>query len=224
MDEILRLEHVTLQNAEGRMVFGALDWGLAVGGRVHIHAEAGTGASAFLRLCAGLAHPQEGRVLLDGIPLGPYTFDHPFLKRGGIGWVPTDGGLLANLSLCANVALPLRFLRGQARPRAEELAMDWLDRAGLISHAGLRPHALEPRDRWLGSLVRAAATGPRLWMLDQPPGNLDARERKAAARLILEAAGNPETTFITAGERPWEGLAAADFKLEQGILVAGGKP
>jgi len=222
MAEILRLEAITLQNLEGRMVFQGLDWSLATGGRAQVHASAGTGTSAFLRLCAGLAHPQEGRVILDGLPLGPYAFDHPFLKRGGMGWVPTEGGLLANLSLLANVALPLRFLRGHAHSRAEEIAQEALDQAGLGPQAGRRPHALEPRERWLGALVRAAVTHPELWLLDQPPGKLDPTQRRGTERILLDAASDAGTAFVIAGSKDWTGLAAAEFHLEQGRLVPGG--
>jgi len=221
MDELLRLEALSLLNAEGRRVFRNLDWSLPYGGRAHLHSTPGTGASAFLRLCAGLAHPQEGRVILDGVPLGPYTFDHPFLKRGGIGWVPTEGGLLVNLSLLANVALPLRFLRGQSRADAEASARKCLEQAGLASRTELRPHALEPRERWLGALVRATLMKPTLWLLDQPPGKLEARERKGAERLILEAAEDPATAFLVAGNG-WKALEGTEFHLEEGRIVPGG--
>jgi ABC-type transporter Mla maintaining outer membrane lipid asymmetry ATPase subunit MlaF len=221
MAELLRFEAITLLNAEGRTVFQQLDWSLPVGGRAHIRATAGTGASALLRLCAGLANPQEGRVVLDGLPLGPHTFDHPFLKRGGIGWVPTEGGLLANLSLRANVALPLRFLRGHSRLRADEIAQAGLDQAGLITRTELRPHALEPRERWLGALVRAALTHPSLWLVDQPPSSLEPLERQSAEGMILEAAEHPGTAFVIVGG-DWTGLAGDEFHLEQGRLVPGG--
>ncbi len=221
MAELLRFEALTLRNLEGRKVFHDLDWGLDVGGRAHVHAAPGAGASALLRLSAGLAHPQEGRVLLEGVPLGPYTFDHPFLKRGGLGWVPTEGGLLANLSLRANVALPLRFLRGHSRPSADALAQEGLDRAGLGALAELRPHALEPRERWLGALARAALIRPTLWLLDQPPGPLEAVQRQRAELLILEAAEDSATAFLVAGGG-WKALGGAEFHLEQGRLVPGG--
>ena len=221
MDELLRFETITLRNREGHTVFQDLDWNLGVGERATIHASPGTGASAILRLAAGLAHPQEGRVILDGVALGPYSFDHPFLKRGGIGWVPTKGGLLANLSLRANAALPLRFLRAHSRSRAEEMAQEGLEKAGLGPRAELRPHALEPRERWLGALVRAALARPDLWLLDQPPGGLEARERQNAEGMILEAAEQTDTAFLVAGGE-WMALPGEAFHLEQGRLVPGG--
>lgn len=222
MAELLRLEGVTLLNQEDRVVFQGLDWSLAAGGRIRLQASPGAGASAFLRLCAGLAHPREGRVFLDGTALGPYTFDHPFLKRGGIGWVPTEGGLLINLTLRANVALPLRFLRGQSRSRADDMAQARLEGLGLGPLAGLRPHALEPRARWLGALARAAVMAPEFWLLDHPPGDLESQERRCVEALFQEAAADPATTFLAAGSHPWRGIVNEEFHLEQGRLVPGG--
>ncbi len=222
MAELLRLEGVTLRNQEDRVVFEGLDWSLAVGDRVRVDGVAGAGTTTLLRLCAGLAHPQAGRVILGGQPLGPYTFDHPFLKRGGIGWVPTEGGLLVNLTLRANVALPLRFLRGQPQSRAEEIAQEQLERLGLGLQAERRPHALEPRDRWLGALARAAVMAPELWMLDHPPGGLEGEGQRRAVALLQEAAGNMTTTILTAGSQAWPGIVNEEIHLEQGRLVPGG--
>lgn len=224
MGELLRFEGVSLESGEGRMVFRDLNWGLPPGGRARVHAPSGAGATALLRLCAGLDDPQEGQVILDEIPLTPFTFAHPFLKEGGIGWVPRDRGLLANLSLCANVALPLRFLRGHPRHRAEEIAQEWLEATGLSGRAQDRPHALEPCERWLGALVRAAATEPRLWLLDRPPSRLDQQERDHASRILREAAARPETTFVIAGDADGGEIAAKDFHIENGHIATGGIP
>ena len=217
MAELLRLEALTLRNREGRTVFRDLELRLEAGERVHVQAAPGTGGTALLRLAAGLTQPQEGRVLLEGVALGPYTVDHPFLTGGGLGWVPTEGGLLANLSLSANVALPLRFLRGHSRVQAEEMALEGLERAGLGALAGLRPHALEPRERWMGALVRAALTRPRLWLLDKPPGRLEGPEWRRAEDMVRQTEG----AFLAVDEA-WKPLANAEYHLEQGRLLPGG--
>jgi len=222
MAELLRLEGVNLENAEGRSVFRNLDWSLPLGGRARVQAASGAGASALLRLCAGLAEPQQGSVFLDGVALTPHAFAHPFLKKGGIGWVPRNGGLQANLSLCANVALPLRFLRGHSRLRAEELAIEWLEATGLAGRAQDRPHALEPKERWMGALVRAAATEVDLWLVDQPPASLDPQERHHVSCLLRQAAENPNTAFLIIGDADGGEVAAIEFCIENGRIVPGG--
>jgi predicted ABC-type transport system involved in lysophospholipase L1 biosynthesis ATPase subunit len=155
------------------------------------------------------------------VALGPYTFDHPFLKRGGIGWVPTEGGLQANLSLAANAALPLRFLRGHSRAEADRLAREHLELAGLGTRVDLRPHALEPRERWMGALVRAALTNPSLWLVDQPPGALEPRERRLAESILEEAMKHADAAFLVVGGE-WKESIPEVFHLHEGHLVPGG--
>ena len=220
MAELLRLEGVSLEGSDGRKVFQNLNWSLPPGGRARLHAPSGAGTSALLRLCAGLADPQEGRVILDGVSLSAHAFAHPFLKEGGIGWVPRDKGLLDNLSLWANVALPLRFLRGHTRVRAEELAREWLEAGGLSARAQYRPHDLEPRERWLGTLVRTAAVEPRLWLLDRPPSGLDQWGRQHASQILRKAAAKTETAFVIASAADGGEIAAIDFHIERGQLVS----
>jgi ABC-type transporter Mla maintaining outer membrane lipid asymmetry ATPase subunit MlaF len=219
MAELLRLEGISLEGGDGRRVFRDLNWSLPPGGRARLHAPSGAGSSALLRLCAGLADPQEGRVILDGVSLSTHAFTHPFLREGGIGWVPREKGLLDNLSLLANVALPLRFLRGHPRLRAEELAREWLETSGLSARAQYRPHDLEPRERWLGALVRAAAIAPRLWLLDRPPSGLDQQGRAHASQILRKAAAKPETAFVIAGDADGGEIATVDFQIESGQLV-----
>jgi predicted ABC-type transport system involved in lysophospholipase L1 biosynthesis ATPase subunit len=194
----LLVEGVVLRSEEGRILFDGLDWSLARGARVRVRAPFAGDAAPLLRLAAGLAHPQAGSVRLDGTPLGPYAFDHPFLRRGALGWVPREGGLLVNQTLLANASLPLRFTKGARRAAAEARAAEALEAAGLAAVADHRPHALEPRERWLGALVRAALMEPELWLVDLPRGELP-----EAARVILDRAAASSAALVVTGGESW---------------------
>ena len=189
-EPVLALEAVTLRSPEGRAVFQDLDWRLARGERFHLRGGGGVGCTALLRLCAGIAEPERGRVLLDGAPLRA-GMPHPFLQRGLLGWVPSDGGLVVNLTLLQNVALPLQFAQGLARAEAERTARAWLEQAGLGGQAGSRPAVPGDRESWLASLARAAAKGSRLWLVDRPAGGLDPEAIELALRVRK---GNPALT------------------------------
>jgi ABC-type transporter Mla maintaining outer membrane lipid asymmetry ATPase subunit MlaF len=197
-EPLLALEAVTLLAPEGRAVFRDLDWTLARGARFHAKGGAGGGCTALLRLCAGIAEPHAGRVVLDGAPLEPGVL-HPFLRRGLLGWVPSDGGLAVNLTLLDNVALPLRFAQNLGRGDAERSALAWLEQAGLGPQAHQRPSVPGGRESWVASLARAAAKGSRLWLVDRPAGGLDAASIRAAERILGQAAQDPEVTFLLVG-------------------------
>lgn len=220
-ESLLVFAGVALRSEEGRVLFHGLDWSLDPGAKVDIRIASGGDASALLRLAAGLAHPQEGRVVLDGTPFGPYSFDHPFLHRGALGWVPREGGLLVNQSLLANVALPLMFTKRMGRAGAESLATKALVEAGLSEVADQRPHVLDPRERWLGALVRAHLMEPELWLVDQPPGALNRRMRDSASA-ILERAAASTAAMVVVGDDSWiPGSAMQGIGLENGRLVPG---
>lgn len=221
MADVLRLKGVSLADAEGRPVFRGLSAALPARLRVRLHADSGGGATAFLRLCAGLAHPFEGRVILGDAPLDPHAFRHPFLGHGLLGWVPTEGGLLANQTLRTNLALPLRFLRGLRRAEAEAQAEAALAAAGLGPLAGLRPHGLDPKERWLGALARAAVLGPALWLVDRPPAELDPQEAAAADRLLQEGPGGEAAGLFALGAA-LSGIGSHVWRLAEGRLADGG--
>jgi predicted ABC-type transport system involved in lysophospholipase L1 biosynthesis ATPase subunit len=156
---------------------------------------------------------------LDGIPLGPYAFDHPFLHRGAMGWVPREGGLLVNQSLLVNVALPLMFTKGMGRSAAETLAAKALDEAGLAEVAGHRPHVLDPRERWLGALVRAALMEPELWLVDPPSGALN-HWMQSSASVILDRAVASSAAMVVVGGDSWVPRSAMQaLGLENGRML-----
>ena len=201
-EPLLQLEGIVLLTSEGRTLFKGLDWLLPRGAKVNLLGVVGGAVTALFRLAAGVIHPQEGRILLEGVALGPYTFNHPFIHRGGIGWVPPEGGLIVNQTLLANLALPLRFTKGLGRGEALAKAAQALDQAGLSELAGHRPHVMDVRERWLGALVRASLMEPRLWLIDQPAGDLDRKTLKEATKIVEQAAA-ADTTLVIAGEGKW---------------------
>lgn len=211
-EAVLELQRVTLLAESGTPILREAEARLPWGAKARLIGEAGAGRSCLLRACAGLMVPSAGRILLEEIPYGALPFQHPLIRRGGLGWVPTVGGLLVNQSLRANVALPLRFARKLGKAAAGEEADRWLASLGLLERAHLRPHALDDTDRWLGALARSAALGPDLWLVDRPPSDLDPAEARRAATVLREAEG----AVLTAFEVP--GLDGLPWTLSEGRL------
>ncbi len=218
-EPLLLLEGATLDAPDGRPIFSGLDAIILPGERWRLRAAPGTGATALLRLCAGLVQPDRGRVRLAG-QAPDVDARHPFVEAGHLGWVPTDGGLAVNLTLRDNVALPLRFVRGMDRESAQAEAARWLDLAGLGRAQDLRPPVPADRGCWLAALARAGAKGARLWLVDRPAGDLDPAAARAARTLLAAAARDPEAAFLVVGgdwlEGPVQDLGLMDGRLASG--------
>ena len=129
--------------------------------------------------------------------------------------------MLVNQSLLVNVALPLMFTKRMERTAAESMAARALEQAGLMEVSDQRPHVLDPRERWLGALVRAAVMEPELWLVDQSPGDLDQRMRESAA-IILEQAASSSAAMVIVGDESWiPRTSMQTIRLENGRLIPG---
>ena len=153
----------------------------------------------------GLTAPHAGRVLVFGEDLAAMPRAAALAFRRKLGYVPAGDGLLQNLTLEENIALPLRFgssFRESdiARRLAMLLAMLRLDRA-----RGLRPAAATEDQRSRASLARALVFDPELVIMDHPFDGLSSR---TAAELLEVARGGEtgegarRTVFITGQDLP----------------------
>ena len=135
----------------------------------------GAGKSSVLRVIAGLARPEAGRVDLDGevwVDVERRTFRPPEQRR--VGLVFQEYALFPHLSVRQNVAFG-------GKGRADEL----LERFGLSHLAAARPGNLSGGERQRVALARALARDPGVLLLDEPLAALDAHT-KASVRVELE--------------------------------------
>jgi molybdate transport system ATP-binding protein len=135
----------------------------------------GAGKSSVLRVIAGLARPEAGRVDLDGevwVDVERRTFRPPEERR--VGLVFQEYALFPHLSVRQNVAFG-------GKGRADEL----LERFGLSHLAAARPGNLSGGERQRVALARALAREPGVLLLDEPLAALDAHT-KASVRVELE--------------------------------------
>ncbi|HEX6459729.1 MAG TPA: ABC transporter ATP-binding protein [Thermoleophilaceae bacterium] len=156
----------------------------------------GAGKSTILRLLAGLATPDSGRIECGGeVWLDERGASAP-PERRRCGLVFQHYALFPHLSAWQNVAYGLRGTpRAERKPRALEL----LERFGAKHIAEARPGTLSGGERQRVALARALAADPKLLLLDEPLAALDSRTSARAARELgafLEEADVP-TVLVT---------------------------
>ena len=131
----------------------------------------GSGKSTLLRLIAGLERPDRGEIVIGGDPahgLPP--------QRRGIGFVFQHYAAFKHMTVRANVGFGLSVRR---RPKAEirERVDELLGVVGLSGYADRYPAQLSGGQRQRMALARALAVRPRVLLLDEPFGALDANVR-----------------------------------------------
>src|SRR6185312_5085453 len=140
---------------------------LAAGELVSLVGPSGCGKSTLLRLIAGLDFPDSGELLVDGQSiLGPSA------ERG---LVFQDPNLFPWLTVRRNIEAGLAA-RGVLRQRRQEVD-EFMALVGLQAFAGVYPHQLSGGMAQRAALARALINHPKLLLLDEPLGSLDAFTR-----------------------------------------------
>jgi sulfonate transport system ATP-binding protein len=173
---------------EGRTVLHDLDLEVAAGEFVALIGRSGTGKSTLLRAIAGLDREIEGRVEVDGEVAVAFQ----------------DARLVPWKRVAANVSLGLRVADPTA---AAERALREVD---LAERAQAWPLTLSGGEAQRVSLARALAREPRLLVLDEPFGALDALTRIAMHRLVLSLWERHHPSVLLVTHDVDEAIALAD--------------
>lgn len=186
---MLVVEHITkhFQTNDARLrALQGVSFQVAAGEFVCLLGPSGSGKSTLLRIIGGLATADSGSVHLDGAPLRE---PHP-----AIGFVFQGANLMPWRTVLDNVLLPVEVQQGRVdapnRQRADEL----LALMELQGFAHAHPHQLSGGMRQRVVLARTLLQRPRLLLMDEPFGALDALTRE---RLNLELLRLAETHQMT---------------------------
>jgi ABC-type nitrate/sulfonate/bicarbonate transport system ATPase subunit len=148
---------------------GPLDLRIDGGELVAVVGPSGCGKSTLLSLLAGFQRPSEGTVTVDGVPV-----DGPDPSRGVVFQQPN---LYPWLTVRDNVAFGPR-MRGADRRARRAVADAHLEAVGLLDFADARPYELSGGMQQRCQIARMLAGEPRLMLLDEPFGALDALTRE----------------------------------------------
>ena len=147
----------------------------------------GCGKSTLVRILAGLESYSSGQVLLDGNPvIGPGA-DRGMVFQGYT--------LFPWLTVKKNVMFGLE-VNGHGKVESEREAMQWIDLVGLSKFAESYPHQLSGGMKQRVAIARALANRPRILLMDEPFGALDAQTRARMQAYLLEIWKNIDITVV----------------------------
>lgn len=185
-------------------VIRQLDLDVQAGQFLAIVGRSGCGKSTLLRALASLETCEDGQLHANGTPLRSHAKDIRMMFQ--------DSRLLPWLSVLDNIGLGLR---GDWRPRARAA----LQEVGLAEHAGKWPAQLSGGQRQRVALARALIHRPRLLLLDEPLGALDALTRLEMQALVENIWQTHAFTVLLVTHEVEEAVALGD----RVVLMDGGQ-
>jgi len=131
----------------------------------------GSGKTTLLRILSGLERPDTGSIAIDGQDLGGQS-----ARDRNVGLVFQHYALFRHLTVFENIAFALR-VRNTAKPEVDARVKELLELIQLSGHGQRLPSQLSGGQRQRVALARALAARPRVLLLDEPFGALDAQVR-----------------------------------------------
>ena len=175
---------------------------------VSLLGPSGSGKTTLLRIIAGLERADTGHVLLDG-----NDATHIPVRRRRVGFVFQQYALFRHMTVAKNIAFGLSVLPRLERPSRAAIQEKVRTLLQLMQLEGMErryPNQLSGGQRQRIALARALAIDPKVLLLDEPFGALDARVRKELRRWLrhLHQELNVTTVFVTHDQD--EALEVAD--------------
>jgi NitT/TauT family transport system ATP-binding protein len=154
---------------------------------ISVLGASGCGKSTLIRIVAGLENPTAGEILLDGKAIHGPGPDRGMVFQGYT--------LFPWLSVKKNVMFGLQ-MSGKSAFDAESEAREWIALVGLSKFENAYPHQLSGGMKQRVAIARALANRPRILLMDEPFGALDAQTRAQMQSYLLEIWRNVDVTIL----------------------------
>ncbi|MGB3402147.1 MAG: amino acid ABC transporter ATP-binding protein [Microcoleaceae cyanobacterium] len=139
---------------------------------VVIMGPSGSGKSTFIRTFNALEEFQQGRIMIDGINLS-HDLKNIEEIRKEVGMVFQQFNLFPHLTILQNVTLAPIWVRRWPKVKAEEVALQLLERVGILEQAKKFPGQLSGGQQQRVAIARALAMQPKIMLFDEPTSALD---------------------------------------------------
>jgi len=197
---------------------------IPAGELVALLGPSGSGKTTLLRMIAGLERPDSGTVLFHG-----EDATNTAVRERNVGFVFQHYALFGHMSIAENIAFGLRVRPKATRPADKDIRdkvaqllklvqLDWL--------ADRYPHQLSGGQRQRVALARALAVEPKVLLLDEPFGALDAKVRKELRRWLRRLHDEMHVTSVFVTHDQEEAMEVADrvVVMHDGRIVQQGAP
>ncbi len=186
---------------------------------VAIMGPSGCGKSTLLNILGLLDNPTEGSYWLDGKEVGHLKErQRTFTRRGQIGFVFQSFNLIDELTVEANIELPLKYLGVPAAERKQRV-LEIMQRMAISHRANHYPQQLSGGQQQRVAIARAVVVKPKLVLADEPTGNLDSKNGKEVMDLLTQLNAEGTTVVMVTHSQHDASFATRTINLLDGMVV-----
>ena len=191
---------------------------------VVIMGPSGSGKSTFIRTFNALEEFQEGSIIIDGINLSHDLKNIEEIRRE-VGMVFQQFNLFPHLTILQNVTLAPIWVRRWPKAKAEEVALQLLERVGILEQAKKFPGQLSGGQQQRVAIARALAMQPKIMLFDEPTSALDPEMVREVLDVMRTLAGEGMTMVCVTHEVGFaREVADRVVLMSDGVLVEEGTP
>ena len=201
-----------------------IDIDVGRGERIVICGPSGSGKSTLIRCINALEEFQEGRIVVDGIELGPSLRRVDEVRRE-VGMVFQSFNLFPHLTVLENCTLAPIRARGVDRAKAEATARRLLERVRVSDQAGKYPAQLSGGQQQRVAIARALCMEPKAMLFDEPTSALDPEMVKEVLDTMISLAMEGMTMIVVTHEMGFaRQVADRVIFMAEGSIVEEGPP
>ncbi len=225
-------EEIIIQAEGVKVNFGdfwalkGIDIEVRTGEIIVILGPSGSGKSTFIRTLNRLQPHSGGKIILDGIPIDDDTSikDLKYI-RSEVGFVFQQFNLFPHLTIMENITLAPMKVKGLPKTKAEEKAMELLERVGIPEQAYKYPSGLSGGQQQRVAIARALAMDPKIMLFDEPTSALDPEMIKEVLDVMIDLAKRDITMIVVTHEMGFaKEVADRVILFDEGLLIEENTP
>jgi general L-amino acid transport system ATP-binding protein len=184
----------------------------------------GSGKSTFIRTFNALEVYQQGKITIDGIVISHDLRNIEVIRRE-VGMVFQQFNLFPHLTVLKNITLAPMWVHRWSKKKAEELAMQLLERVGILAQAQKYPEQLSGGQQQRVAIARALAMQPKIMLFDEPTSALDPEMVREVLDVMRNLARDGMTMVVVTHEVGFaREVADRVILMDSGSLVESATP
>ncbi|WP_462323844.1 amino acid ABC transporter ATP-binding protein [Desulfoplanes sp.] len=201
-----------------------------VGAHIHegevvvVIGPSGSGKSTFLRCLNRLEYPQSGSILVDGVDILDNRCNINQI-RAEVGMVFQSFNLFPHRTVLDNLTMAQITVRKRSRNRAEEKAMELLEKVGIAEKSDTKPDQLSGGQQQRVAIARSLCMDPKVMLFDEPTSALDP-EMVGEVLDVMKALAKSGMTMVVVTHEMGFAREVADrvIFMDEGSIVEEGTP